>query len=363
MTKLSWIGVAVLWAGCNNGGVGGGSTATIDDYESTSAHVICQLYSHCGEISPSEESTCETGYRALIGGSGYLIKDAIAAGRISYNAGAAQSCLNLFSSIGCNFNTAGLDVNVCRSIITPKVQPGGMCLEDEECINGFCTHPTGGNGCPGTCTPYIVSGANCSSNISGCAPTQWCNTTSGNVCTDLGKQGDACSFGSCQSNLNCLDDGTGNTTCQPLPTKGQHCSDACAPGLRCDIPSMTCMAQQQKGGACSYSMDCAPGLSCAIPAQATTGTCEPFVDIGKSCGSTAVCAGDAMCDPTSNTCVGKSGLGADCTTDSCGLFLTCDSTTMKCVTLGAVGNSCTTNDVCETSYCDPTSSKCAIDCS
>jgi hypothetical protein len=362
MTRLSWICIALL-SGCNQGGVSGGNLATVDGYETAAAHAICQTFTTCGEVSASAENGCEAGYHSILAGTGYSLQDAVAAGRVAYDGDAAQACLSYFSSLTCSFDALGLDSSKCRNIVIPKVQPGGMCLADQECVGGFCARTTGSTGCPGTCTVYIASGADCSAHFTGCAPTQWCDTANGNgVCTDLGAKGAACSYGSCQSGLLCLDDGTGNSTCQPIPAMGQHCSYQCGAGLRCDLGTMTCQPQQKKGSACTDTTDCASGLGCAMSAELSSGTCQPFADLGKPCGALAPCASDATCDPLTNTCIGMGGAGDDCSSASCGTFLICDATTMKCVASSPAGSACTSDDDCETSYCDPSTHQCAIQC-
>jgi hypothetical protein len=110
----------------------------------------------------------------------------------------------------------------------------------------------------------------------------------------------------------------------------------CALGLFCDPASVTCKARLPAGSSCTTNPidQCADGLRCAT----TSSTCESIADIGGSCAS-ALCADDAVCDPTTQKCTPLYGqIGAYCP-PKCALGLYCNSAS-KCAQQVPFGESC-----------------------
>src|SRR4051812_33838825 len=138
-----------LIMGCNDGGVG--STKTFDDYQKSAIKVLCQFYTRCGLFSASRESACESQFaqqqQAAIS---YSIGEAISAGRLGYDADAAMSCLNAFSSSGCDLYAllAISSGGRCSRIYQPKVPVGGTCKAIIECVNGWGQQGTSMSGPP-----------------------------------------------------------------------------------------------------------------------------------------------------------------------------------------------------------------------
>ncbi len=374
----------VLLVGCNNSAIGldAGSVPTLNDYLRESAQLGCKYLVRCGTTSKSQEAAGESWIGGYDTAALSAASKGIAAGRLSYNAGAAASCLNALGTATCDLSTLLMAdaSSSCAAIIEPKVAVGGACELDSECDHGFCNmggaSPTA---CAGTCTAFVATGATCDGVSGRCAATDFCSST--NVCTALLGRGQACDEFSleCGAGLSCATIGT-TSTCLPPAAEGAPCdtsafTNACAnSGLYCNTsttPNPTCQKRQPIGGVCnSDGSGCAAGLACVVVDDTMpTGSCQAFLDVGQACTGTtsSACAGDATCDPTSQKCQLQGQAGADCSIGSCATQFYCNAAN-QCAARISLGQPCTpattsVEDPCLATECDPTSLTCSLICS
>jgi hypothetical protein len=364
MHKLILVCVAI--AACDDGTDHSGNTSvpTIADYQRVAVDVFCNFYGRCGLFS---KSSCKTTFASIVasGMTAYSIEEAEAAGRLHYDAVAAQQCIDALSGATCDL--AGLTLlsaSYCRNILKGLVQPGGLCKADPECAGGYCMQANNDAGCPGTCVAFIPRGMACTGTTEQCGPEDYCDPMS-SLCRALGAAGDPCTSSFyCQPGLGCRAATVGATlSCQPPAGEGAACtgtgSSQCASGLYCE--SNTCKRKTGAGTACTSSTSCLDQLTCVRSGM--SGTCQPIADINQSC-ATSGCASDAVCDPATQTCQERGTVGSDCSASgSCGLFTYCNAS-MKCAAKVPFGGTCDPAEAssCITGDCSPTSHTCVLMC-
>jgi len=367
-------------------GCGGGSSATIGDLYDSIADAFCQWEGRCGLTGKSEVPRCTAEARAyfhkyFIDDPNSTLNEALAAGRIKYDANAGANCLAFYQTLTCNYvyNAA---LAACQDLFRGQVPNGGMCKNSIECSDGTCTGLTG---CANnTCTTFLAQGATCDSGQGSCNPrTDFCETMA-KVCTARGALGATCSQSSdCQSPYSCL---TGK--CGGPGNLGDPCNftSGCGPGLYCDIGATipTCKMQIGSGGVCPAGRTCQDGLQCVVPKGMTMGTCGPLTDVGTACDSSApggYCPTDAPCSAMTMKCEPVPSLeGTDCIMDpTCVpkggfvLFRTplyCDAATKKCTAKVNPGSACTPppmgsqsyHQPCLSSQCDAMTLTCPAQC-
>ncbi len=217
-TKRLW--VCALLAGC-----GGGGSVTVDNLGTELASVSCsKMFECCTSAEIMEQFanitvdgqpiTTEEQCESFAGGlfSGLLTpeyKASIAAGRITYDGDAAQSCLDAMANLGCSAYAMAdsHESVVCDTpFIIPEVGDGGACSEGYECTSGFCDGAS--DSADGTCTPKPGAGEACDFT---CADGLYCGfdqTTSMELCQPIKANGEAC-----DGDDECESDNCDNATC------------------------------------------------------------------------------------------------------------------------------------------------------
>ncbi len=227
----------------------------------------------------------------------------------------AKACLDGMRALTCITSSQG-SPEVCASVFTGTVAPGGACHLATECTPGSFCQVTGASGapvCPGRCVAYAKAG-------------EACGGASGGYCG----RGTVCDI---QSHV-----------CLALPNIGEACTSLCNFGAYCG-PDHRCTAQVTSG-ACPTGRECAAPTTCVY--SAASPTCQPRVALGQACGgSTGVCDYGLRCDSVSRVCEAYRPLGAACTPPSslsplseCGEGY-CDQHTRLCTASKAMGAACT----------------------
>jgi hypothetical protein len=158
-------------------------------------------------------------------------RDAVEAGRASYNAEKVGECLAYVESKSCSDFDSGNFVEECFPLFAPKVEPGGSCEEGFECKSGFCVGSM--------CVSYAAGGEDCSESI--CQDGFYCNSSDVCSATKTKSNGESCSdYAACESAI------CENSVCRPKRTGGESCDDnsECVSGV-CDMSGLgdtTCLA-------------------------------------------------------------------------------------------------------------------------
>lgn len=393
-----------LLAGCSSSSPapGGGGSATPAEFQTTLDSYTCAWKVKCGYIGASEQKACEdqvAGSRAKYP-SGYDQVEASTGKRVSFDADAAGKCLAAAKALGCTMDQQFGLSDACGGVYKAAVAVGGACKADGECVGGYCDQGAGvtTDGCTGTCTAFLASGATCDPNASHCASTDYCDSTA-RKCTARVGAASACggTLPRCQLGLYCKGYVAASGTTPATPGKcagvgavGDACTSYffgntdCTPGLYCDHSGATptCKARLAAGTDCSSIDECADGLSCAGLVQdpntgdvTTKGKCATFFDVNKPCVDPTAyetgCPYDTVCDATSKLCAPYGASGADCsdagTGGYCGDYLYCDASS-KCSAQVGLNAACTPpattsdSDPCNAGSCDKTSKTCALVC-
>jgi hypothetical protein len=326
-----------------------------------------------------------------------LVRDAVAAGRIAYDAAATYACHRRMQEDPCSLGVVlfapdlGGALDLCGSIT--GLQPaGGSCQSDSECAPGLdCLDSLA---CPGTCQARGQAGDACGTDLPLCAAALTCHddvcrsmtwtmgepcseTTDcgGNVidltgeyqrlwcdvalgqCASLGGLGQACTLDGgaaappCQRGLRCdASDLFGLGVCQPIGGAGESCfyDSGCTDPLVCvpvDAASVTapgaCAPRSAAGGPCKFDSHCLAGLYCdarvcaAIPAagDACSGTCGEGLECRDAVCQSILYPGDP-CDPAADACTRSRCVGG------------------TCALAAPLGTPCTTSDECLSGVCD-----------
>jgi hypothetical protein len=226
---------------------------------------VCQFEARCG-LMP-DVATCREVFDAATTDVAQLAAFATA-GRLTYDATKAGTCLTAYRDAACVWDAAGGlgPAAVCDEVFTGDKIAGVACLVDEECLGALV-----------------------------------CETT-------------ACAGGCCE--------GICKAKVDPIAIGGDCLAGPCADGAYCRLDgatgSATCAARVAVGESCAAVDACAVGSACKIEAGAVAGLCVRIADGGESCDPALVdgCAGiDQWCDPASSTCVTRKSIGAACGRD------------------------------------------------
>lgn len=301
-------------------------------------------------------------------------RDAIAAGRLEYDAVQAKECAAM--SVGLCGNVEALAYgtrpqqlksDVCAGVVTGTVALGDECHPDstnyaDECAEGYCA-PTA---CPSTCTAYAEEDDDCDGVATLCDPsTLFCNAQS--KCQPFLEPGSPCpARNECGPGAECVVDEQ-NSACTTLVAVGQPCepTDVCADGAVC--ADGECRAKVALGDACRSYLNCPEGAFCsatcieyfALNEDCTIGPCgEGLVCVDQVCvaqgqvDDDCPCEVGLWCDET-DTCRAPGDVGDDCTMEqasSCPVPLFCHPQTLKCTEKAAENESCsmaTVTDSCQ----------------
>ncbi|HEY1549713.1 MAG TPA: Dickkopf N-terminal cysteine-rich domain-containing protein [Kofleriaceae bacterium] len=313
-------------AACSGGG--DGSAISYPDFEMKMAAEYCSYSVRCG-IFP-DTSTCLAVSGAIVRTD---IEDAIAGGRIVFDANNALACLTAYANQSCDMTIARSGPIECGELFDGAVAANGSCALDDECISNSCTVPSCGGGCcqgtcvgdiapsplptgaacgydaqcvtgdfcdlpSGTCQPFVAVGSACNY-LFACTPGNGCVNQ---VCKTLPRTGEPCPEGACTN----VGDTCGSTgVCVPFGQPGDSCaSSSCAPYFTCDVQTLTCTTGPTLGQPCSQSCF-GTGLYCTDEIGAEMPVCAQLGSGGASCGFDAEC------------------LDYDCATGSCATPTTC----------------------------------------
>jgi len=233
-------------------------------------------------------------------------EDAVAAGRIAYDPGAAGACVAATAGASCM--ATPFSDRSCGELFTGLVAEGGGCTSDYECVGGAdCTIAScDAQCCLGSCGPPLT----------GEPPPP----------PELADVGEPCTTHTdCVVGAYCETDGR----CTATPDReGERCLFGCARGdLYCDIDALVCKAYAGAGEPCDDAAVSAP--PCDPAWSFCDGVCRPRPGAGEACDATRVCVASTWCDG-GGTCQERGGAGDPCD-DSGQCTVSCDGVTGQCV--------------------------------
>jgi hypothetical protein len=366
-----WALVLCLGLGGANLGCG---PSSFEDFRSQAVQASCDQQVRCGRIGATEKVTrCRLPTEVFAVIQPFAFSDlpgAIKLGRMKFNSGGAQSCLDALRSAPCEPVAAQIKLErYCHNVVQPAAGIDSPCDGPHECEGGTCVQAS--SGCEGRCVAHPFPGSVCVP--LGGPPAQTCDPTTqfcaqdafdgglGPFTCHLKRQfgqgcnsGDECAFGFvCDEKSRCND--------PPRLGRGAPCTAVgtlCEDGVYC-APTGICTGQKGNAEPCDNAIACHNGLQClslqSAAGQVTrAGTCHGFVDVGGSCdpaadpGSTG-CPASQLCSAT-GTCVAdgapaRAGYHQPCsTTQPCEFGLACDAG--KCEFLLGHNGACTTSALC-----------------
>lgn len=359
---------------------------------------MCRFYTQCFHETFRDHEQCT---RELECFGVENLKDAVAKGRVTYDASRARECFETLRSDPCRPTVTGTLLNLaygvdgllsaCPGVIEPRQQQGEECFATGECVYGHrCIE---GAGCPGRCERIPGWHEPCLDRNT-CYHPQACLD---GLCRLLAREGEPCSSPlDCRGDLDCSPEGrcvmvpraglgepcirdlngakparlcedglfcllehnlTG--TCKPLAAAGERCvgDDSCLPGHFCTtfamLPEPVCYPLGDVGALCNQDAWCRPELRC-IGALVTSAfaTCERPIEFGEPCNSPkgrGPCADGLACDEA--RC-----LTAHYAGDACGEPMsTCirgECVNGICQGLRHVGQACDTFEDCLSRSCE-----------
>lgn len=338
-TRRILAGLALL-AGCTPPSAGTFGA----DYEAA----LCEWATRC-DVFETRQQCRDSLVWDTIGRFEYLA-DAVAAGRVTFDADAAEACLDAVRGLGCasedlspvlfNAGFAAAPTS-CRDVYVGEVRNYDPCYSSEECAGGdpVCGLPPGcaemccvgacrdraaglpgrGEACTGTCeaddycafdpntgaptvcTARRKAGSDCVDDFNSCAEgldCVWDDNGGGASCTARLGAGELCDFGRCADGLDCyrLND---ERRCRTLPDEGEAC-DASGNYPACGRVDNTCQNDRcvkmpGPGEACP-NYECVPWAECQNNGNGST--CRARPGIGEACGASAQwadCLGHLRC--------------------------------------------------------------------
>ena len=287
-TVLGALGTLVAGAG---GCSGGGVTATFAEM----GQITCAKVFECcttaeieaigdGLLAFSNQQECEAAYQQFADIFGQVLADGEAAGRVVFDAAAADACVAAVQSSSCDDfrsedgpTVSGFD---CENVFIPQVDAGGTCGNDLECKTGRCEGAGFLGSASGTCEDLPGIGESCDFD---CVDGARCLTDSGgggSTCrADVGAGGDCSEYGNCIEGHECrFDSGAGTSTCEPYPALDDPCTFSCAEGLYCRTPDgggqATCQPRAAAGQPCDTGSECLSNrCQGADPGNGVAGVC------------------------------------------------------------------------------------------
>ncbi len=233
-------------------------------------------------------------------------EDAVAAGRLGWDAAAAGRCVAATRDAHCM--AVPFSDSSCKEYLIGRVAEGGACTSDYEC--------EGGAPCESA-----VCDTQCCVGVCGAPPTV---TVEPPLLHEIGE--------SCTTHFDCVveaycdEDGV----CAPMPEEeGEHCLFGCAPGdLYCDVDALECRAYAPLGEACDADGVTAP--LCNRTYSFCDGVCALRPDVGEPCDEEQRrCIPPLFCG-AGGTCERRQAAGASCD-DSSQCLDVCDPALGECV--------------------------------
>jgi hypothetical protein len=304
------------------------------------AAAVCANLMACGRLVAADLASCLE--EQALAPPAWDADGELAAGHVSLD---ETACLAALRTARCDGEEAGKSAAACAGLWVPHVDAGGACVDDRECVSGFCaTHPDGGSvtvGCRGVCAGFGATGVPCDSDAQ-CDPTAFCDLGT-SKCVPRPKANTACATNTpCAPGLYCAGaltdpNGTGNCTAPTTPgALGAACdpgesmttsTPTCTTGLFCQVTvdaggnpnGGKCAAHIATDGACDPSSvliasadnPCVDGDSCFAIGVASA-ACHALSGSGEPCSVESDCRSPFHCDPLVSRCVPKLATGAAC---------------------------------------------------
>lgn len=337
------------------------------------------------------EDACQEYRRATCGQSVSLAQVSADAGRMRFDASAADACLRAVQGLACGAQIG--DYSRClEEAFAGTVPLGGDCANDDECVDeGFCEAAPGTS--PGRCRAKSAEGGTCElpttpslTTVSrGCLDPLYCaigkvqtlvcvprvrvrpgercgvglrcpddfHCGQGYLCEAGVPEGagcstwQMCSYGTCEEVTECATGlGCRDGTCQPRVADGGECEVAndCQAGSYCE--GRACTPRKGAKAACLGSDECLSTLSCGA-----SGTCEPRAEEGDTCLASRDCQEHLKCE-SRGTCRTPAPKGDPCSDlVMCAGGLFCDPSGRTCVDLRPVGGFCASSSECLSGQC------------
>ncbi len=330
------------------------STAASSQWCGAWAQATCALWTQCPlAVGGQNLAQCQQNLQKECQGSAAL-DQALAAGRIKFDAAKAAQCLEGLQKTSCPAlyqamtSQPGAAVAACAQVLVGQQPAGAACTHVGECAAGAqCVF---GASCPGKCQAWSKVNQPCSAQAP-CEPGV--ATCSGGSCAALASAvGGKCIDYQCALPLYC---NVATGTCAQLGLADAPCTASgqlCWAGLTCFAPagqSGTCKPLGVKGSACLSHANCNPlGPQGAL--LCIGGTCQVGPGPGAPCFDWQ-CSG-GWCDSTAlpPTCQGWPALGKPCALGAlCGPGAVCSSG--LCKALGAAGQPCLSGSECLSGAC------------
>lgn len=368
--RLAAVVLAVGLAAC------GGDEA--EDFGKQVVEAYCEREARCGVYASAD--TCEDSLLERDGdvwmGLGTRYEEALESGRLSFDEGGAERCVEAIRNRDCRLPAVSEDAMSrgiehdpsCGQVLRAE-RTEEACVAHGECgESGFCRY-TEASGCQGTCAPRRSEGGgaewptHCAPGLVQneseltcqrprsegetcyeivedfardfpCAAGLWCERSS-NTCRWRGSEGDACSHEQdrpCGSTFRCVEG-----RCERRTPEGAAClapswqsasyANPCQLDLFCDADgqqSGTCRERREEGDACRNFSECATDLYCdgAEPESGTWGRCEKRPGPGDACelyfgiGPVTNCLPAHDCHPDTKRCVPWVREGEQCGNDA-----------------------------------------------
>ena len=287
------------------------------------------------------------------------------AGRLTFDAVGAVTCLNAYASGSCTAEPPS-----CAGLFTGRVPADGGCVTADDCSAGsYCDIYTGT--CPYPCRAFRALGDTCDF-FRRCEPALGCYRADAGVetCNPLKRAGDSCvDFDECGAEGACInqkcvtrraDAGQvcGASSGYPFCADEYFCRQGPPPMEGEPPPPGTCQRRAGLNGTCAGSGTCLPSLRCS--AVITTGTCLARARRGETCSVYNDCEDGLFCSNVNQRCEPFPGDGGDCgyTVGSSGRCLTgsfCQfsaSDDRRCTRRRAPGEDCDYDQMCLSNECE-----------
>ena len=169
-----------------------------------------------GGDAPKSAADCQKTGDSIAALFGASIDESITAKRQAYDGAKAAACVNAFKSLACVPTAADAGAFArCAGVLTPLVELGGGCRDNDDCKAGACA---GEPGKEGKCANPPKQGEDCST--ASCSSSLYCDQNA--KCAKYKADGTACSAGSeCESgncagtdpDKKCAKEAAGPATC------------------------------------------------------------------------------------------------------------------------------------------------------
>lgn len=307
------------------------------------------------------------------------ISEGLAAGRIIYDAAAADACLAGLDALACTdrwyvygtVSSPSEQVAACAAVVQGTVPIGETCYSGDDCDGAGQTSicEFSADGCSGVCVALPAVGETCGppeSPYQGCALGTYCapdsstcqpRTADGGACTghDECRVGHGCFDSVCGPPVATVSSGAACVANFQCPEFDQPLGEACT-GEGTDDPPYRCQPRIAENQVCNpeNSSLCQLGTVCTDAGAGPV--CVAIPDDGESCAITGFCNGfftGHWCDEAS-ICRPPGAAGEACGVPS--PFATNCQPGLACVAgicepLRAAGASCDSDSVCESGSC------------